>query len=117
VLVLGANDNFFCKIEVTNGNPNGLMSIGRRIGGATASLLASAKNTGYVNGGTYHVVCGRVGNVITMTVGPRTISYMLTKSDLAAVGSATRVGLRTHLAPDEDDLLSSYDNFVVMAAS
>lgn len=34
-----------------------------------------------------------------------------------AVDSATRVGLRTHLAPDEDDLLSSYDNFVVMAVS
>jgi hypothetical protein len=117
VAAVSYSTNFFCKVEVTAGNPNGLMSIGRRINGTITSLLASVKNAGFSNGSTYHVVCGRQGNVITMQVGSRSLTYRLTSSDLRAVGSATRAGLRTHLASDEDDGRSTYDDFVVGTAS
>jgi hypothetical protein len=106
-------NNFFCKVEVTPGNPNGLMAIGRRLNGKISSLLVGVTDAGFTNGSTYHVTCARSGDVVTMTVGSRTISYPMTQTDLAAFGSATRVGLRTHLAPDEDDALSTYDNVVV----
>lgn len=108
-----SKNHLFCKTEVTSGNPNGLMSIGRKIGGTVKSLLAKAAPTGFVNGGTYHVSCGRVGGLITMTAGSRTITYQLTSSDKNAFGSATRVGLRSHVASDEDDKGSLYDNFTV----
>jgi hypothetical protein len=108
-------NNLYCKIEVSPVNPNGLMSIGRRVNGTTTSRLVYAGNTGFVNGGTYHVVCVRSGSTIRMTVGARTITYTMTSSDLAVFGSTTKVGLRSHLAADEDDGGSRYDNFQVTA--
>ena len=118
VLFASGNNNIFCKTEVTHANPSGLMSIGRRLSGRTTSLLASIRNTGFVNGGLYHVTCGRTGDVITMTVtgggvGPLSVSYTLTSADRSAFGSATLVGLRSHVFTDEDDRLTSYDNFAV----
>ena len=115
--ILFANhaNNIFCKIEVTVGNPDGLMSIGRRRGGVTTSLLARVNGTGFSNGGTYTVACGRSGNTIRMTVGTRSITYRLTAGDISAFGSATKVGLRCHKASDEDDGLSTYDNFSATA--
>jgi hypothetical protein len=118
-LTLGALDyknNVFCKVEVTDGNPNGLMSIGRRLNNVITSQLAAIRNAGFVNGGTYHVTCARAGDVVTMTVGARSISYTLTSADLAAFGSSTRAGFRTHVAPDEDDGMSVFDNFTVAAS-
>ncbi len=115
LLFVNDANNIFCKIEVTNGNPNGLMAIGRRRGGVTTSLLAKIRGTGFVSGGTYGVTCARSGNVIRMTVGARTISYTLTSSDLSAFGSGTKVGLRGHVTADEDDGLSRYDNFSAVA--
>ena len=106
-------NNLFCKIEVTDGNPNGLMSIGRRLNNVITSQLAAYRNAGFVNGATYHVTCARAGNVVTMTVGTRSISYTLTSSDRAAFASATRVGMRAHVAPDEDDGMSVFDAFTV----
>lgn len=115
--ILFANhaNNIFCKIEVTEGNPDGLMSIGRRRGGATTSLLAQISGTGFSNGRTYTVACGRSGNTIRMTVGTRSITYTLTSGDISAFGSATKVGLRCHNVSDEDDGLSTYDNFSATA--
>ena len=55
-LALAAKDyknNLFCKIEITDKNPNGLMAIGRRLNNVITSQLASAKNLGLVSGGTY----------------------------------------------------------------
>jgi hypothetical protein len=106
-------NNLYCKIEVSPVNPNGLMSIGRRLNGTTTSRLVYAGNTGFVNGGTYHVVCVRSGSTVRMTVGARTIAYTLTSSDLAVFGATTKVGLRSHMAADEDDGGSRYDNFQV----
>ncbi|MEO8423999.1 MAG: hypothetical protein ABI595_08805 [Actinomycetota bacterium] len=111
LLFVSHANNIYCKIEVTPGNPNGLMSIGRRRGGVTTSLLAKIRNTGFMNGRTYKVACGRTGNVIRMTVGTLSITYTLTADDIAAFGSATNVGLRCHSTSDEDDGLSTYDNF------
>ncbi len=108
-------NNLYCKIEVTEGNPNGLMSIGRRVDGMTTSQLAARKNAGFMAARTYHVVCARSGNIVTMMVGPREITYSLSPADLAAFGSTTTVGFRLHLAPDEDDGGSVYDNFEVTA--
>jgi len=118
LLYVSHANNLFCKVEVTPGNPGGLMSIGRRLNNVTTSLLAYRRDTGFVNGRTYHVSCGRSGNVVTMTVegadvGSLTISRTLTSGELAALGSATRVGLRTHAARDEDDKGSAYDDFAV----
>ena len=105
--------HLFCKIEVTAGNPDGLMSIGRRVNGKTTSLLATIRNAGFTNGTTYPVTCGRSGNVVTMTVGTRTLRYTMSSSDVSRFGSATAVGMRVHVAPDEDDGLSTFDNVVV----
>lgn len=115
ILYVNPANNIFCKTEVTAGNPNGLMSIGRRRAGVTSSLLAKITNAGFVNGGTYTVTCARTGNVISMTVGALAISYTLTGADIAAFGSGTKVGLRAHLAADEDDKLTTYDNFSAVA--
>ena len=111
-------NNLFCKTEVTHGNPNGLVSIGRRLNGRTTSLLAYVANAGLANGGTYHVTCGRIGDVVTMTVsgagiGQITVSKTLTSAERSAFGSATRVGIRSHINWDEDDKGTSYDNFAV----
>jgi hypothetical protein len=118
ILYASPANNIFCKTEVTHGNPNGLISIGRRLNGRTTSLLAYVNNAGLANGRTYHVTCGRAGNVVTMTVGgtgvgPITISKTLSSSELSAFGSATRVGLRSHVNWDEDDKGTGFDNFVV----
>lgn len=115
LLFVNDANNIFCKIEVTEGNPNGLMSTGRRRSGVTTSLLAKYRGTGFVNGGTYGVTCRRSGNVIRMTVGARTISYTLTSTDLSAFGSGYQVGLRAHVAADEDDGSSTYDDFSAVA--
>ena len=53
------------------------------------------------------------GNIVTMRVGTRSISYTLTSADRAAFGSATRVGFRAHVAPDEDDGGSVFDTLTV----
>ena len=107
------NNNMFCKIEVTAGNPHGLMSIGRRLNGTMTSGLAVVRNAGFVSGGTYHVGCARTGSTITMTVGSNTIGYAMSPTDLAKFGTTTKVGLRGHLSPNEDNGGSTYDNFNV----
>jgi hypothetical protein len=40
----------------------------------------------------------------------------MTASDLAVFGATTKVGLRSHMAADEDDGGSRYDNFQVSSA-
>jgi hypothetical protein len=115
-----AKNHIFCKIENTTGNPNGLMSIGRKSNNAVTSLLAKTMNAGLHNGVTYHVACRRAGDVITMTVSggdvsvPKTISYTLTSADKAAFGSGVRVGLRSRVYFDEDDGRSTWDNFLAV---
>jgi hypothetical protein len=115
----GAN-HVFCKIEVTAGRPTGLMAIGRKLGGRVTSLLSYRTKTGFANGVTYHVVCRRSGDAVTLTVSggnlasPLSVAYKLTSADKAAFGTATRVGLRSRRAADEDDGLSAWDNFVAV---
>ncbi len=114
------SNHVFCKVEVTAGRPTGLMSIGRMRGGTITSLLAYRAGTGFANGETYHVVCGRSGDVVTMTVSggnlasPLSLSYRLSSTDKNAFGNATRVGLRSRRYWDEDDGLSTWDNFVAV---
>jgi hypothetical protein len=112
IAVLDGKNNLFCRIEVTNANPNGLMSIGRKLNG-TVSQLVSLRNVGFVNGETHAVTCARSGETVTMTVGDRTIQGTLTASDIAVFGTATAVGLRTFLASTADDGLTTYDDFLV----
>jgi hypothetical protein len=113
-------NHIFCKIEVTPGNPTGLMSIGHRLNGKTISLLKSAKGFGLTKGGTYLLTVTKAGQVITSSVsgagiagGMKTISYTLTAAETAAFGAATGAGLRGKNLYDEDDGQSRYDNFLV----
>jgi hypothetical protein len=121
VLWRSASNHIFCKIEVTQGRPTGLMSIGRKLNNVVTSLLAFRAGTGFRNGQTYHVSCSRAGNRLTMTVSggnlraPISVAYTLTSSDLAAFGTANRAGLRSRYFWDEDDGLSTWDNFRVTA--
>jgi hypothetical protein len=122
ILWKNASNHIFCKIEVTPGNPTGLMSIGHRLKGKTISLLKSAKGFGLKKGGAYRVTVTRDGQAITFTVlgvgiadGAKTISYTLTTAETAAFGSATNAGLRGKNLYDEDDGQSRYDNFLVEA--
>jgi hypothetical protein len=120
VLWKSAANHIFCKIEVTPGNPTGLMAIGHRLNGKTISLLKSAKGFGLKKGGTYLLTVTKAGQVITSSVsgagiagGVKTISYTLTAAETAAFGSATSAGLRGKNLYDEDDGQSRYDNFLV----
>lgn len=115
-----ATNHIFCKIEVTPGNPTGLMSIGHRLNGKIVSLLKSAKGFGLKKGGTYLLTVTKAGQVITSSVsgagiagGMKTISYTLTAAETAAFGAATGAGLRGKNLYDEDDGQSRYDNFLV----
>jgi hypothetical protein len=121
VLWRNSSNHIFCKIEVTRGRPTGLMSIGRKLNNSVTSLLRFRSGTGFVNGQTYHVSCARSNNRITMRVSggnlptPLSIEYALTSADLSAFGTATRAGLRSRFAWDEDDGRSTWDNFSVTA--
>ena len=111
-------NHLWTKVEITPGNPNGLISIGRRRGGTVTSLLVSTKG-GLVRGATYHVSLGVDAGVATASVTgvsvafSRTLAYRLTAQDLAAFGAGGYAGARAKYFFDEDDGGSRWDDLTV----
>jgi hypothetical protein len=116
------SNHLFCKIEVTPGNPRGLMSIGHQLNGRNKSLLRSASGFGLDAGKTYQLTVTKQGRAISCAVsgpgingGTKTISYTLSNEEASAFGSATRSGFRGKNLFDEDDGQTRYDDFAVRA--
>lgn len=121
-LFRNASNHLFCKIEVTAGNPSGLLTIGETQGGAITSLLAAKYSIGLSNGNTYHLAIDVPSDPrstpVTCTVSGSggtiaSASYRLRQSDYNAYGSGDKQGLRTKVEFDEDDTRSTWDNFRV----
>ena len=64
------SNHLWAKLEISPGNPNGIMTIGRRLRGKVTSLLASSRG-GLTRGATYHVVLQVSGGVATFTATGR----------------------------------------------
>jgi hypothetical protein len=117
------SNHLFCKIEVTDGRPSGLLSIGETQGGKITSLLASKTGLGLKNGSTYHLAIDVPADVASSSVACTvsseqgstiaSVSYRLNSGDRSAYGAGDKQGLRTKVASDEDDTRSTWDNFVV----
>jgi hypothetical protein len=114
-------NNFWSKLEVSPGHPNGLMTIGKTSDGAVTSLLAKRDDIGLRNGATYHLSVDVDGTSIAATVSgdalpaPVTIRYSLTSAESARYSANDGYGLRVKLASDEDDGGSRWDAFSVTA--
>jgi len=112
------SNHLWAKLEISPGNPSGIMTIGRRLRGKVTSLLARSKG-GLVRGATYHIVLQVQSGVATFTATgvtvpfSRTITYRLTSSDLSAFGSGGYAGARAKYLYDEDDGGSRWDNLTV----
>jgi hypothetical protein len=112
------SNHLWAKVEVSPGNPSGLMSIGRRLRGKVTSLLARSKG-GLTAGATYHVALQVDGGVASFSVTgvtvpfSRTITYRLTSTDLNAFGSGSSAGVRAKYLYDEDDGGSRWDDLTV----
>ena len=112
------NNHLWAKLEISPGNPFGLMTIGRRRSGAVTSRLAYSTG-GLTKGATYHVVLSVDSGVATFTVTgisesfSKTLSYRLSTTDLSAFGSGTKAGARAKYLYDEDDGGSRWDNLTV----
>ena len=112
------SNHLWAKLEISPGNPNGIMTIGRRLRGKVTSLLASSRG-GLTRGATYHIVLQVSGGVATFTATgvtvsfSKTISYRLSSSDLSAFGSGGYAGVRAKYLYDEDDGGSRWDNLTV----
>ena len=118
----GRMDHLTCKLEVSHGHPDGLLAIGEERGGLTTSLLAERKDVGLRNGKTYRLTiripwdpatspvrCAAEGPGIERTA----VSFQLTPAMLASYGGGTAQGLRIKIFDDEDDGLSTWDDFLV----
>lgn len=117
-------NHIFCKVEVTEGHPEGFISIGKYVDGRGRSLLGPASyedGLGLHNGQTYHGVCKRRGDRISWRISggdldtQERVHYDLSAEDIAAFGDATTHGLRARVAWDEDDGGTRWDNFDVEA--
>ena len=112
------NNHLWAKLEISPGNPGGLMTIGRRRYGKVTSLLSSARG-GLVAGAKYHVLLRVEDGVAKFTATglsvsfSRTITYRLSSQDLAAFGSGDYAGVRAKYLYDEDDGNSRWDNLKV----
>jgi hypothetical protein len=115
-------NHLVCKIEVTEGNPDGLIAIGEELHGVQTSLLSYRKDIGLRNGSTYRLKLAIPDHperrpVLCTVSGPRierqTVRYRLTPERLAAYGSGTSQGLRIKIFDDEDDGRSGWDEFLV----
>jgi hypothetical protein len=112
------SNHLWAKLEVSPGNPSGIMTIGRRLRGKVTSLLARSKG-GLVAGATYHIVLQVTNGVATFTATgltvpfSKTITYRLTSGDLGAFGSGSYAGARAKYLYDEDDGGSRWDNLTV----
>jgi hypothetical protein len=117
-------NHIFCKVEVTEGHPGGLISIGKYVDGRGRSLLgpgAYEDDLGLTNGETYHGICKRQADRISWRISGGDLDssirvrYDLSAGDIAAFGDATAHGLRARVARDEDDAGTRWDNFDVVA--
>ncbi|MGZ8595379.1 MAG: hypothetical protein ACXWYJ_06945 [Actinomycetota bacterium] len=112
------SNHLWAKLEISPGNPSGIMTIGRRLRGKVTSLLVASRG-GLVRGATYHIVLQVSGGVATFTATgvdvsfSKTISYRLSSSDLSAFGSGGYAGVRAKYLYDEDDGGSRWDNLTV----
>ena len=115
-------NHLVCKVEVTEGHPDGLLAIGDQQHGTTTSLLAYRDDVGLVGGETYRlelrvpsspahsrVTCRASGQGIQ----PTKVAYQMTAANIAAYGAGTGQGLRIKIFEDEDDGNSSWDDFDV----
>jgi hypothetical protein len=111
-----------CKLEVTEGNPSGLLAIGDQLDGTTTSLLASEAGIGLRNGKTYRLRLSIPPSLTTMPVrcsvtGPgiasAEVSFDLPPERIAGYGAGTSQGLRIKVYDDEDDGGSSWRSFLV----
>jgi hypothetical protein len=117
-------NHIFCKVEITEGHPEGFISIGKFVDGRGKSLLGPPSyedGLGLHNGRTYHGICKRQGDRISWRISggdldtAERVHYTLSAEDIAAFGDATAHGLRARLAWDEDDGGTRWDNFDVVA--
>ena len=117
-------NHIFCKVEITEGHPEGFISIGKFVDGRGKSLLGPPSyedDLGLHNGRTYHGICKRRGDRISWRITgddldtAERVHYTLSADDIAAFGDATAHGLRARLAWDEDDGGTRWDNFDVVA--
>lgn len=112
------SNHLWAKLEISPGNPSGIMTIGRRLRGKVKSLLVRSRG-GLVRGATYHIVLQVQSGVATFTATgvtvpfSRTITYRLTSSDLSAFGSGSYAGARAKYLYDEDDGGSRWDDLTV----
>jgi len=112
------SNHLWAKLEISPGNPSGIMTIGRRLRGKVTSLLTASKG-GLVSGATYHIVLQVSGGVATFTATgvtvsfSKTITYRLSSGDLSAFGSGSYAGVRAKYLYDEDDGGSRWDNLTV----
>jgi hypothetical protein len=107
------------KLEVSEGHPGGMVTIGKVSDGTTVSLLAHVDDIGIVNGATYHVRVDLDDDLVTVTVSGGgigeavSVSYRLTPEEMQRYGNNRLVGLRGRLALDEDDGLTRWERFSV----
>lgn len=115
-------NHLVCKMEVSEGHPDGLLSIGDERAGVTTSLLAGREHIGFTSGGTYrlqlHVPASLGDSPVTCTasgggIGRSKVAYRLPPVSVAAYGHGTGQGLRIKIFDDEDDGGSTWDNFRV----
>jgi hypothetical protein len=118
---VGHNDQLYCKVEITAEHKGGFMSIGHILGGVANSLLAYQTKVGVQNGGTYHMTFTRARRHVRCTVSggglaaSSTVAYTLPRAEARSLRNGTSAGLRARWDPDEDDGLSTWDNFSATA--
>jgi hypothetical protein len=118
---VGHNDQLYCKVEITAEHKGGFMSIGHILGGVANSLLAYQTKVGVQNGGTYHMTFTRSRRRVRCTVSggglaaSSSVTYTLPRAEARSLRNGTSAGLRARWDPDEDDGLSTWDNFSATA--
>lgn len=121
-LFVDRRNHMVCKIEVTDGNPRGLLALGDELDGVQTSLLAYRKDIGLRNGSTYRlrltiparldrrpVRCEVSGNGIERTA----VAHRLSPEQIDAYGAGGSQGIRIKIFEDEDDGGSQWEDFLV----
>jgi hypothetical protein len=121
-LYVDRGNHLTCKLEVSEGHPDGLITIGEQAGGRTTSLLAERDGIGLRSGSTYRlaiivpralsehpVSCTVSGSGLERT----TVSVEASDESIAAYGAGTAQGIRIKIFDDEDDGRSVWDDFLV----
>ncbi len=119
---LDINNHLFCKAEDTPAHPNGLLAIGRRIGGNEPEVLVQEDKVGLSAGRIYRMVVTRHGRNMNCSLYKAanllsSLDYRLKMRDVKAFGGGKRVGLRIRVVDkppyrDEDDGRSNFENFI-----